>query len=113
MTRAKAAIALLEHLAISPPVCLTIGLDRLVPGPHVFDKSLILRLLEVELCELVAIIVWCNIKSWQGFLSTDEESTSDDRVIGLAVYGRSAEDVLTAGLKTVEETTYEKSKSTM
>ena len=107
----EAAIALLEYLAISPSVCVAIGLDRLVPGPHVFDESPILGLFGIELDEFVAVIVWSNIERRRGFLSADEECASDDGVIGLAVHGRGTEDVLTAGLKTVEEAACEMSQS--
>lgn len=73
----------------------------------VVDELLVLGLLGVELGEGVALIVGSDIESRESLLSTDEESTLDDGVVGLSVYGSSTEKVLAATLKTSEETTCE------
>ena len=100
-------MSLLEDFAISPLVGLTTDNNWLIPGPHVIDKFPVLGFLGTELGELVAFIVGCNVESWKSFLASDEEGTADNTVIGLTVDTGSTEDVLSACLKTVEETTYQ------
>lgn len=59
----------------------------------------------VELGELVALVVRGDIESGLGVIATDDEGPLDDGVVGLAVYGSTAEDVLARSLETGEETT--------
>jgi hypothetical protein len=97
---------LLEDLAVGPVVLLAVGLDRLVPGPHVVNELLVLRLGGVKLGELVALVVGSNVEGLESVLATDEESSADDRVVGDTVNRAAAEEVFAAGLETVEEATY-------
>lgn len=96
---------LLEHLAVGPFIRLAVHHNRLVPGPLVVDKLLVLLLLGIELGEGVALIVGSNIERCESILATDKECTLDDGVVGHAINRRSAEDVLAASLKAGEETT--------
>jgi hypothetical protein len=73
---------LLEDLAVSPLVGLAVDIDRLVPGPLVLDELLVLSLGGVKLGELVGLPVWGDVESGDGLLSTDEEGTTDDAVVG-------------------------------
>src|SRR5882757_4164130 len=84
---------LLEDLAISPGVFLSTDSDWLLPGPLQFDKVLILGLGVVEFGELIALIVWCNVERCRRFLTTDDESTLNDRVICDTVNGSTSEDI--------------------
>ena len=97
---------LLENLAVSPLVGLAVDGDGLVPRPLVVNKLLVFWLGRVELGELVALVVGSDVESGESLLSADEESTLDDGVVGLAVYGAGTEKVLAAALETGEETTY-------
>jgi hypothetical protein len=96
---------LLEDLAISPWVILSVNSNRLLPGPLLVDELLVLRFGVVKFGELVALIVWCDIESWQSLLATDDKSTLDDRVICDPVNGSTSEDILARSLKTSEEAT--------
>lgn len=96
---------LLEDLSVRPLVGLAVDVDRLVPGPHVVDKLLVLSLGGVELGELVALVVRGDIEGRKSLLATDDECTTDDRVIGDTEDGRATKEVLAAGLETSEETT--------
>jgi hypothetical protein len=73
---------LLEYLAVGPLVILAANLDGLVPGPLVLDEGLVLGLGGVKLGELVGLPVWGDVESGDGLLSTDEEGTTDDAVVG-------------------------------
>jgi hypothetical protein len=97
------AIHLLEDLAIGPLIGLAFDLDRLVPGPLVVDELLVLGW--VKLGEFVGLIVGCYVESWKGLVTTDEEDSTDDGVVGLAVYGHGSEEVLAGSFETSEETT--------
>jgi hypothetical protein len=77
---------LLENLAVSPWVLLAVDDDGLVPRPLVVDKLLVLSLGGVELGELVALVVGSDIESGESLLTTDEEGTLDDGLVGLAVH---------------------------
>ena len=94
---------LLEDLAISPGVFLSTDSDWLLPGPLQFDKVLILGLGVVEFGELIALIVWCNVERCKSFLTTDDESTLDDRVICDTVNGSTSEDILARSFEASEE----------
>lgn len=104
-TPSQQAKHLLEDLAVSPLVGLSVDLDGLVPRPLVVDKLLVLGVLGVELGELVALIVGSDIEGGDSLLATDDESTLEDGVVALAVDGSTTEDVLAASLETGEETT--------
>lgn len=96
---------LLENLAIRPLVRLPILDDRLVPTPHVLDEFLVCRVAGVQLGELVAVVVGSDFESGCGFLATDQEYPFDDRGIGFAKDGGTAEDVFAGGFEAGEETT--------
>lgn len=96
---------LLENLAVGELVGLAVDHDGLVPGPHVVDELLVLRLAGVELGELVGLVVGGDVEGGESILATDDEGTLDDGVVGLAEDGTAAEEVLAAGLETSEETT--------
>jgi hypothetical protein len=72
---------LLEDLAISPWVILSVNSNRLLPGPLLVDELLVLWLGGIELGELIALVVRCDIESWQSLLATDDESTLNNGVI--------------------------------
>jgi hypothetical protein len=93
---------LLEDLAICP--FLVLGLDGFVPGPHGLDKLLVLGVLGVELGELVRLDVGSDVEGRESLLTTDEEGTTNDGIVGGSVDGSSTEDVLAGALKTGEET---------
>lgn len=97
--------SLLEDLTVSPLVRLAVVLDRLIPCPHALDELLVLGLGGVELGELVRLEVRGNVEGRKGLLATDDESTTDGRVVGNTVDGSASEEVLAGSLKTVEETT--------
>lgn len=92
-----------EHLPIRPVVFLSIYLDGLVPAPLVLQELLILGLGRIELAELVALIVGCDIEGGESLVATDEEGTSDDGVVAGTVDGGSAEEVFAAAFETSEE----------
>jgi hypothetical protein len=96
---------LLEDLAVGKLHGLTVDDDGLVPGPHVVDELLVLGLGGVELGEDVRLHVGSDVERRLGLLSTDNEGTLDDGVVGLAEDGTGAEDVLAAALETREEAT--------
>lgn len=50
-------------------------------------------------------MVGSDIEGGESLLAADDESSCDNRVVGLTVNGASAKDVLAAGLKTGEEAT--------
>ena len=85
---------LLEDLAVSPWVGLATNGDWLLPSPLVVDELLILWLGGIELSELVALVVWSDIESWNCILATDDEGTLNNRVICGTVDGSRSEDVL-------------------
>jgi hypothetical protein len=97
---------LFEHLAISPLIRLAVDLNRLVPRPLVFDECLIFRLAGIELGKGIALIIWGDIESWQCLLSTDQESTLDNAIIGNSKDGSSTKDVFTRSFEASKETTY-------
>jgi len=97
------ATRLLELLPIRPLIRLTVHLDRLVPRPHVVDKLLVLSLARVELRELVALPIRRNFKRRVCVLTTDNESTTHDGVIGDTEDGCAAEEVLARGFQACEE----------
>lgn len=99
--------SLLEDLAIGPLVGLAVGLDGLIPAPLVLEEFLVLGLGGVELGELIGLPIWSDIESGHSLVATDEESTTDDGVVVLAVDGGGTEDVLAGSLKTGEEATDE------
>jgi hypothetical protein len=96
----------LERTKNSPWVCLAVDLNWLVPGPHVIDESLILLARGIELCEGVALVVWSNVECVLSIVAADEESATDDGVVGLSIDGGGTKDVLTASLETGKETAY-------
>lgn len=96
---------LLEDLSVSPWVLLAVNDKWLLPGPLLVDELSVLWLAGVKLGELVALIVRGDIESWESLLTTDDESTLDDAVVGGTVDGSTSEDVLAGSLKTSEETT--------
>ena len=96
---------LLEDLAVGPLVGLAVDLNGLVPRPLVLDEGLILGLGGVELGELVGFPVGGDIEGGERLLTTDQEGTTDDAVVGLAIDGASSEEVLARSLETCEETT--------
>lgn len=76
---------LLEDLAIRPIIGLALNVDRLVPGPLVIEKLLVLSLGGVKLGELVALPVGGDIEGGNSLVTTNQEGTLDDRVVGLAI----------------------------
>ena len=102
----RAADCLLEDLAISPLVGLAANSDRLVPRPLVLYEFLVLGLAGVKFGEFVALPVGCDVEGGESFVAADHEGTFDDGVVGLAVDGGRAEEVLAGSLETVEETTW-------
>jgi hypothetical protein len=94
-------------LAIGPLVLLAIDSDRLVPGPHVIDKLLVLLVLGVELLEIVRLDIRGDIEGGESLLTADEESTTNDRIVGDTVDGSGTENVLAGSLETSEEATDE------
>ena len=100
------SVRLLEDLTVGPIIGLAIDGERLVPGPLVVDELLVLGLVGVELGELVTLPVRSDVESGGGVLAADDEGALDNGVVGLAVYGAAAEDVLARGLKTGKETPY-------
>ena len=107
LLKQEEAPRLLEHLAVGPFVGLAVDGDWLVPGPLVVDKLTVLWLGWVKLGDGVAVEVGGDIESRDGVLATDDEGALDDAVVGNAVDGGGAEDVLAAGLETSEETANE------
>jgi hypothetical protein len=97
--------SLLEDLTICP--FLVLRLDRLIPSPHGFDKLLVLGVLGVELGELVRLDVGSDVEGRKSLLATDEESTTNDGIVGGTVNGSGTEDVLAGTLEAGEETTDE------
>jgi hypothetical protein len=96
---------LLEDLSVGPWVLLAVDDNGLLPGPLLVDELAVLRLGSIKLGELVALVVRSDIEARESILATDEEGTLDDRVVGSAVHGSTAEDVLAGSLKTSEEST--------
>jgi hypothetical protein len=96
---------LLEDLSVSPWVLLAADDNGLLPGPLLVDELAVLRLGSIKLGEGVALVVRSDIEARQSILATDEEGTLDDGVVGSAVHGSTAEDVLAGSLKTSEEST--------
>ena len=88
-------------------VLLAVDNGRLVPGPLGLDESAILRVLGVELGELVALIIGSDVEDGLPVIATDDEGTLDDGVVVLAVDGGAAEEVLAGSLETVVEATDE------
>ncbi|THZ80313.1 hypothetical protein D6C84_07549 [Aureobasidium pullulans] len=84
---------------------LAFRLSGFIPSPHGLDELLVLGVLGVELGELVRLNIGSDIESGESLLATDEESTTDERVVGATVDGSSTEDVLAGALKTGEEAT--------
>lgn len=101
------ASSLLEDLSVSPLVLLTVDGDWLLPSPLVINELLVLWLRGIKLGERITLVVWSDIESVEGILTTDDESTLDDRVTLNPVDGSTTEDVLAGTLKTSEETTNE------
>lgn len=96
---------LLEDLTVGKLVHLAVDGDVLLPAPGILDELSVLRLGGVELDELVALPVGGDVESGNVLLTSDDESTLDDRVVVLAVDGSTSEDVLAGTLETVVETT--------
>lgn len=96
---------LLEDLAISPLIGLTIDLDWLVPRPLVIYELTVRLLSVVEFSKLVALKVRCDIESRKGLLAANEESALEYAVVADAVHGDGAKEVFAGGLKACEETT--------
>lgn len=96
-------VILLANLALGPLVFLTVDGNRFVLGPLVLDESFVLGLASVKLGEGVAVNIRGNVKCRNMILTTDYEGSLNDGVVGLAIDGGSAEDVLAGALKTVEE----------
>ena len=69
----------------------------------VVDKLLVRGFGWVELGELVALVVWSHVESWESLLATDDEGTLDNGVVVLSVDGSTAEDVLARALQAVVE----------
>lgn len=88
-------------------VLLAVDKGGLVPGPLSLDKSAILRVLGVELGELVALIIGSDIEDGLPVIATDDEGALDDGVVVGAVDGGAAEEVLARSLETVVEATDE------
>lgn len=88
-----------------PFVCLAVDLDWLVPSPHALDKLLVLLASRIELGELVALVIRSDVECWERLVAANKESSLDDGVIGDSIDRGATEEVLAAGLETVEETT--------
>ena len=102
-SRRRRDARLLELLPIRPLHLLPVDLHRLIPCKHRLDELLILRLARVQLRELVALVIRRDLKSRQRLLPTDEEGAFDDAVVGDAVDGAAAEEVLARCFQTREE----------
>ena len=100
-----ATMRLFEDLAVSMGVLLAVNGDTLLPRPHVLEESLVIGVVTVQLLELVALPIRSNVEDTNVVLSTDDESTLDDRVVVFAVDGGSTEEVLARTLKTSVEST--------
>jgi hypothetical protein len=55
--------------------------------------------------EIKALTVWGNVNNGLNVLSSEDQSTSDDRVVGFAEDTDGTEQVLSGCLETVEEAT--------
>ena len=96
---------LLEDLAVSPVILLAIDLDWLVPRPLVLNESLVLGLAGVQLGEFVAFPVGSDIESGKSLVTSNQEGTLDDGVVGNAVDRGSSEEILARCFETSKETT--------
>ena len=94
----------LKHLPVRPFVFLTLDFDRLVPAPLVLDKLLVLC--RVELGELIGFVVWGNVKSWQGFVSANQEDALDDGIVADAENRGAAEKVFARRFEAGKKSTY-------
>lgn len=88
-------------------VLLAVDGDGTVPRPVKLKELTVLGLGRVELGELVALIVGSDVEDGLVVITTDDESTLDDGVVGLAEDGSATEEVLAGSLETVVEASNE------
>ena len=88
-------------LAIHP--LLTIDLE--VPGKSGFEVSLVLGVVEVELLVRVGFPIRSNVNDGLDVLTTGDQNTRNDGVVGGTENTDGTEKVFTRSLETVEETT--------
>src|SRR5690606_11865434 len=100
-------IYLFEDLAGGVSVLLAVDNDGPVPRPLQVDEVTVRGLGGVELGELVALEVRSDVKHGEVVLAADDESTLDDRVIGLAEHRGAAEEVLARSLEAGVQATNE------
>jgi hypothetical protein len=86
-------------------VGLALDFNRGIPTPLLLNVSLIFSALRIKLGECVTLVVWCDIESWLSLLTTSDEGSLNDGIIGSSVDTGRSEEELSAGLETVEETT--------
>ena len=102
-TRERDEEKLLKHLPVRPLVLLSVDGNRLVPGPHVVDEGAVLGLGVVEPGELVRLVVRGDVESGQGLVAAYQEGALDDAVVGDAVDGAAAKQILARGLEAGEK----------
>ena len=88
-------------LAIHP--LLTIDLE--VPGKSGFEVSLVLGVVEVELLVRVGFPIRSNVNDGLDVLTTGDQNTRNDGVVGGTKNTDGTEEVFARSLETVEETT--------
>lgn len=98
--------SLLANLTLGAFILLTVDGNGLVLSPLVLNERSILRLARIKLGESVTVNIRGDLEGGNVVLATNDESSLDDRVVGLAINGGSSENVLARTLKSVEETTY-------
>lgn len=67
-----------EDLAILELILFALDCDRLVPAHHVLEELLVRGILRVELREVVALPVRCDVECRLVVFSTDDEGTLND-----------------------------------
>lgn len=87
---------------VGPFLALTDDWD--VPCPEVFDQLAVFLFGVVELLELVALPVRGDVESGDVLLAANQESTTDEALVVLAIDRGSTEEVLARSLETSEET---------
>lgn len=87
-------------LAIDP----LLAIDLKIPSQSALEELLLLLVGEVELLIRVGLPIRGNIDNGLDVLTTGNQSTTDDGVVGLAEDTHGTEEVLARSLETVEET---------
>lgn len=93
-------LCLLIHLTINP----LFAVDNQVPGEGSLEELLVVLAGDVELLVLVRLPVGGDVDDGNDILTTEDEGTGDDGVVGLAEDTNGTEEVLPGSLETVEET---------